>query len=78
MDWHKRLGHQNMKHVRDVLKKFNITATDDKNDFCEGCLLGSSIDSPTSSSREITPGKLLHVDGPMVKWSNGKGFCWRI
>lgn len=69
MDWHKRLGHQNMKHIRQILKKFDITAKDNKDDFCEGCLQGKQhrLSFPSSSSREVTPGKLLHVDlnGPM-------------
>ena len=39
--WHERLAHQNVRYVRDILKKNNISYVDEWNGYvCEGCIYG--------------------------------------
>lgn len=73
--WHKRLGHQNIAQVKKVLRNLNINFKEDKDFFCEDCMMGkhhrSSFNS--SESRATKTGELVHADvcGPMQTTSLG-------
>lgn len=73
--WHERLGHQNIAHVRNVLKRYEVPFIDEENFFCEACVMGKQhrLSHSLSSSRETKPGGLIHMDlcGPMEKTSLG-------
>lgn len=68
--WHERFGHQDKRHVRDVLSRFGISCrSSDTSDFCDGCVLGKSHRKPFHSrvNRPTAVGELIHADvnGPM-------------
>lgn len=63
-DWHEKLAHQNFRHVRRILDKFQIPVKNKKNPFCEACAVGKmhrlpflETNSKTQSIREI-----IHAD----------------
>lgn len=63
--WHERLGHQNIKYVRDVLKRDKIKFIDDWNDYvCPGCVYGKQhrISHPINKKTTEKPLDLIHVD----------------
>lgn len=68
-EWHKRLAHQNMQYVRNVLKNNNIPVKDVADVQCENCLEGKIHRLPFSDSESKTtrPCELIHADtcGPM-------------
>lgn len=75
--WHERLGHQNKRHVREILKNMNIplksAAT---SEFCDGCVLGKAHRKPFKSRpyRATSVGEVINADvnGPMsVESLNG-------
>lgn len=75
MLWHERLGHQNIKHVKAILKKRNIDFPNDKDFFYEPCVFGKQHRLPfkiTGTSAK-SPGNLIHTDtcGPMQETSIG-------
>lgn len=41
--WHKRLGHQNIGHVKRFLREMNISYEDFDNFFCEACVVSGSV-----------------------------------
>ncbi|CAB0034441.1 unnamed protein product [Trichogramma brassicae] len=68
--WHERLGHQDKRHVRDVLQKCGITVKyDDTKSFCDGCVLGKSHRKPFNARQERAKsvGEIINsdVNGPM-------------
>ena len=75
-DWHCKLGHQNINHVRQLLRRNNIEFIDVEKDFvCEMCLAGKQHRIPfqNSDSRASMPLELVHADvcGPMEEDSLG-------
>jgi len=61
--WHKRLCHQNKKHVQEFLQREGIDVpTDDY--FCEACAFGKSHHLPfhNRSCRDNQPGEIIHAD----------------
>ena len=75
--WHERLCHQNVKHVKEVLLRHSIKATNSsEEDLCYGCVHGKhqrkKFTSKTPLQRASTPG-YVHADlcGPMQKTSLG-------
>lgn len=75
-DWHNKLAHQNLKYVRDFLKRNNIEYTECEKDFiCESCLAGKQhrLSFMKSKSRATAPLGLVHADlcGPMENMSLG-------
>ena len=74
--WHERLAHQNIPHVRQILKNWNIKTEPVRNWYCDGCAQGkmSRKSFPTSRSQLKEPGDLIHADlcGPMEHQSIGK------
>lgn len=72
--WHEKLGHQNVKHVEDFLKRNNVKY--DGHDFtCEACLVGKqhrlSFKERVEKSEKC--GEIMHTDvcGPMQVTSIG-------
>ncbi|GLV24706.1 hypothetical protein CBL_21178, partial [Carabus blaptoides fortunei] len=68
--WHERLGHQDKRHVRDVLSRYGILVKcSDTTAFCDGCVLGKSHRKPFYSrqDRPQVVGELINsdVNGPM-------------
>lgn len=68
--WHERLGHQDKRHIRNVLSRFGIAVKcSDTASFCDGCVLGKSHRKPFRSrdERPVTVGEVIHADvnGPM-------------
>lgn len=68
--WHERLGHQNKRHVREVLSRHGITCKClDTRSFCDGCVLGKSHQKPFHMRKGLpqTDGELINADvnGPM-------------
>lgn len=64
-DWHEKLVHQNMQHVKNVLKNNNIVVTDDEAELkCESCLKGKIHRLPFSTSETKTSRtcELIHAD----------------
>lgn len=68
--WHERLGHQDKRHVRNVLSRYGISIKcSDTASFCDGCVLGKSHRKPfhTRQHRATSVGELINsdVNGPM-------------
>lgn len=68
--WHERLGHQDKRHVRDVLSRYGIAVKcSDTKSFCDGCVLGKSHRKPfhVRTDRPQAVGELINADvnGPM-------------
>lgn len=63
-DWHEKLVHQNMQHVKNVLKNNNIVVTDDADLKCESCLEGKIHRLPfnTSETKTTRTCELIHAD----------------
>ena len=79
--WHRRMGHQNSKHVEEVLKEHNIPYK--KEDFfCESCVMGkqAALPYPETGTRHTAPGELIHTDvnGPMEVPSLGGSWYFVI
>lgn len=75
-EWHNRLGHQNLKHIKEFLKRNKIEYTDCEQEFvCEACLAGKQhrLVFENSESRATAPLELVHADvcGPMENTSLG-------
>lgn len=73
--WHESLGHQNIKRVKEILKKVNVNYHDQTDFFCESCVLGKHhrrLFDRTGTSA-TSPGSLIHTDtcGPMQERSIG-------
>lgn len=72
--WHERLGHQNVKYVRNFLNNRNIHFNDEEFD-CDGCAYGKQH-RLSFESREIKSkscGEIIHADvcGPIDKSIGG-------
>lgn len=68
--WHERLGHQDKRHVREVLSRVGISCRcSDTAAFCDGCVLGKSHRKPFHPHRDRPDavGELINADvnGPM-------------
>lgn len=74
--WHERLGHINLKTIKDTIQKGAVEGAkfhndDDETDtFCEGCQFGKQTRRSfpeNSESRKFAPGEFIHTDvcGPM-------------
>ena len=76
--WHERLSHQNVAQVRSILNQLKISFIDDRDFFCEDCMLGKLHVLPfkLSNSRADQPGKIIHADvcGPMEEESLGGAY----
>ncbi|KAG5895285.1 hypothetical protein JTB14_029118 [Gonioctena quinquepunctata] len=49
--WYQHLGHQDMNHVREILKRNNICFIDIKDKFfCEPCVMEKQLQLPSQSS----------------------------
>ncbi|CAG4926146.1 unnamed protein product [Colias eurytheme] len=74
-EWHEKLAHQNIQHVKKVLAQNNIKASDNFVDNCKGCLEGKSHRLPFAISKTTTSRvcELIHADvcGPMEEASIG-------
>lgn len=72
--WHKRLVHQNVKHVKSVLVKNNIPFKDEEF-FCDDCQYGKihRLPFPATNTKTTAPGEIIHSDicGPMEVESLG-------
>ena len=69
--WHERLGHQDKRHVREVLSRVGISCKySDAATFCDGCVLGKSHRKPFHPrlDRPNEVGELINADvnGPMT------------
>lgn len=53
-EYHERLAHQNVQHVKTVLKKNNIWFENDSEAKCESCLQGKIHRLPFSTSETKT------------------------
>lgn len=63
--WHERLAHQNVRHVKDILKKNKIKYIDDWEDhICKGCVYGKQhkVSHPTNNIVAKNPLDRVHVD----------------
>lgn len=76
IEWHKRLGHQNLQHVRNILNKNNIMYEDSQIESCEDCIKGKMHKFPfeKSNSKSTKVCELVHMDvcGPMEVCSLGQ------
>lgn len=63
--WHEKLAHQNIRYVRDVLKKNDIKYIDDWDNYvCPGCVYGKQHRMSHPRNLEVAKEKLdlIHVD----------------
>lgn len=73
--WHKRLEHQNKRHVKEFLKKYGVDFVED-DQFCGACMEGkqhrNSFHKRKQRATEL--GKIIHADfcGPMECSSLGE------
>lgn len=78
--WHERLAHQNVKYVRDILKRKGIKYVDDWNNYvCTGCTYGKQHRSAHSNNPKTAKHllDLVHVDtGEMNIPSLGGAKYW--
>ena len=69
--WHARMGHVNVRAVKNTCKQFGIDRISHENfEFCEGCVLGKQTRKPHLSSTSVSnygPGEKIHSDvcGPV-------------
>lgn len=74
-NWHERLAHQNFRHVRQILKRLEISVKEAEDPFCEACTVGKMhrLPFPESTSRAESIGEVIHADlcGPMPAKSLG-------
>jgi transposase InsO family protein len=74
-DWHERLVHQNLQHVKEILGRFHIRVKSEEDMFCEACAMGKMhrLPFPNSESSANAIGELIHADlcGPMETRSIG-------
>ncbi|KAF8789502.1 Retrovirus-related Pol polyprotein like [Argiope bruennichi] len=68
--WHKRLGHQNKRHVRKLITDMGISVSHvATSEFCDGCDLGKAYRKSFKSRpyRAMSIGEIINadVDGPM-------------
>ncbi|KAL0278101.1 UNVERIFIED_CONTAM: hypothetical protein PYX00_000010 [Menopon gallinae] len=67
--YHERLGHQNKKHVKEILSRMNIPVKDEKESVCDGCAIGKMHRLPFRSrpNRATKTGEIIHADlnGPI-------------
>lgn len=64
-DWHERMAHQNVKHIKEVLTSKNIVFKDDWDDYvCQGCVFGKQhrVSHPINSKVSTEPLEVVHVD----------------
>lgn len=79
-DWHRRMGHLNVKSLREAIRFGHIEGAQVNNadeDFeCDICARGkmSRVPFPKASTRKSGPGDIIHSDvcGPMRVESQGK------
>jgi hypothetical protein len=66
--WHERLGHQNKRHVRKLLRDYKIDFVDEDS-FCGACVEGKQHSNTflERKQRALEPGAIMHADlcGPM-------------
>lgn len=63
--WHEKMAHQNIKHVKDILNRKGVKFEDDWNDYvCPGCAFGKQhrISHPINEKVASQPLDLVHVD----------------
>lgn len=75
--WHERLGHQNVAHVKGLLRHRNIDYVDQ--DFnCDGCAMGKPhrLSFQLREDRSKECGRIIHADvcGPIDKSIGGSAY----
>lgn len=63
--WHEKLAHQNVKHVKEILNDKKIKYIDDWNGYvCPGCVFGKQhrVSHPIDNKVASNPLDLIHVD----------------
>ncbi|KAF8777456.1 Retrovirus-related Pol polyprotein like [Argiope bruennichi] len=63
--WHERLGHQNKRHVRNLLTDMGISVSHAAtSEFCDGCALGKAHRKPFKSRpyRAMSIGEIINAD----------------
>ena len=67
-EWHRRMAHQNLAHVKKVLKLHGVPIVGEEKQ-CVSCLAGKAARSsfPTRKVRSVSVGETVHVDlsGPL-------------
>ncbi|CAB0040444.1 unnamed protein product [Trichogramma brassicae] len=62
IQWHEKLAHQHVKHVKNILNRNGITYSDDWNNYvCEGCVYGKQHRASHQKTAKETL-ELVHVD----------------
>ena len=64
MWWHKALGHQNFRYVKNTLNQYNIEVKQDVEPFCLSCIQGKQHRETfkVSESRANEPGSIIYID----------------
>lgn len=62
--WHERLGHQNIQHVKGILKSLCVKYTDESDFLCEACVVGKHHRTGfrVSSYKASARGDMVHTD----------------
>jgi len=78
--YHERMGHQNKRHIKDVVQEEFDIEVDVNNKMCEACMYGKAHRLKFSTrERATTPGELIHADvcGPF-EMPSAKGYRYFV
>lgn len=83
LEWHSKMGHQDIEQVKNVLKRSKISVSPNSGkSTCEDCLKGKLHKQPfpLSEVRGQQPGEILHMDlcGPMEVSSLGGAYYYLL
>lgn len=74
-------AHQNKRHVKQILKKMDISVADGDKKFCDGCTIGKMHRLPFKQrvNRPVIFGEIIHADvlGPVETTSMGGARYYR-
>ena len=62
--WHEKLAYQNFRHVRQILKRLEISVKEAKDPSCEAWTIGKMhrLPFPESTSKAESIGEIIHAD----------------
>ena len=78
--YHERMGHQNKRHVKDVMQEEFDIKVDVNNETCEACMYGKAHRLKFGTRERATaPGELIHADvcGPF-EMPSAKGYRYFV
>lgn len=78
--YHERMGHQNKRHIKELVEREYGIKVEVDHDTCEGCMYGKAHRLKFGSrERATTPGQLMHADvcGP-IETKSAQGYRYFV